>query len=91
MLIFKEIIASKFLSDQEKKVMLSFLQYSSRAGLYSYLKTSFFHQNLIVLIQTGEIEKQQQQMETSSDLRSDCGISTCPMDSIPRPPSSFGV
>ena len=41
--------------------MLSFLQYSSRAGLYSYLKTGFFHQNLMALIQIGEREKQQQQ------------------------------
>ena len=44
--------------------MLSFLQYSNRAGLHSYLKTSFFHQNLIALIQIGEKEKQQQQIET---------------------------
>lgn len=41
--------------------MLSFLQYSSRFGLYSYLKTGFFHQNLIALIQIREREKQQQQ------------------------------
>ena len=41
--------------------MLSFLQYSSRAGLYSYHKTGFFHQNLMALIQIGERKKQQQQ------------------------------